>query len=305
MGILHQLLDLLLSLFGRKALEIALEPGPDEELTDPTLSPPPSVLEVSPRPEDPPEEPSVKPEPPKEPMDIVSLPFDFDKKRIIKAILSVFETGTTFADYGVVTVLADGAGITYGAHQSTDGGESSLDKIVIRYIELGGVYADDLAPFLNRLENDETTSADPNAIPAWVQSLMTILERAGDSDPLMAQAQEEVFESHYWEPAAKQADGMDLKTALAWLVCYDSTIHSGSRGIGIIRRRFVEGPPSSGGDERAWVKAYLDARRQWLLTIPHAASTVYRIDSMLALLEAGNWELNAPVKIQKPRATIS
>ena len=242
-------------------------------------------------------------EPPEEPLMV--LPFDTDKKRIIKAILSVIETGTTWANYGSVTVLNDGAGITYGAHQSTDGGESSLDKIIAKYIELGGLFGPELEPFQARLANDETTSATPGNIPRWVQDLMAILEKAGDTDPLMAQAQEEIFETHYWIPAASQAREMGFVTPLAWLVCYDSTIQSGLKGIGIIRRMFPESPPANGGDEKAWVKAYLHKRRKWLLTLPQARDSVYRVDSILALVEEGAWDLKTPVHFKKPRATIS
>ncbi len=238
------------------------------------------------------------------------LPFSDDKKRIIKTILGLFETGKTEADFGSVTVLDDGAGITYGAHQSTDGGESSLDKIVALYIAKGGRFRLELVPYLGRLAADATTTATPGAVPPWVADLMAILERAGDEDPIMAEAQEEVFESHYWEPAAAQAAEMGLETPLAWLVCYDSTIHSGQNGIARIRSRFPELPPSRGGDEVDWVLAYLGARRGYLLSIPHAAGTVYRIDSMLQIALAefdgvgGNWDLDPPVRIQKPRARI-
>lgn len=244
------------------------------------------------------------------------LPFDIDKKRIIKIILSIFETGKQAVDYSVITVLPDGAGITYGAHQSTDGGEDSLDKIATLYVERGGALAAELEPYLARLAADETKGANPGGSAdevrannqdngfAWVADLMEVLQHAG-SDAVMALAQEEVFEREYWEPAAEQAAAMGLVTPLAWLVCYDSTIHSGKKGIGRIRSKFPESPPANGGDEHGWVVAYLQARRNYLLSIPHAAGTVYRIDSMLAIVTDGNWNLDVPVKIQKPRSTIS
>jgi len=236
-----------------------------------------------------------------------------DQKRVIKAIVGLFETGSTAPDYGAVTILDDGAGVTYGAHQSTDGGESSLDKIVDLYIERGGLYAADLAPYVDRLHADATASASPGNIAEWVDDMMTTLARAGYGDPIMALAQEQVFESHYWEPSAEQAEAMGLVTPLAWLVCYDSTIHSGREGIGRIRRRFPERPPADGGDEREWVLAYLDARRAYLATHSRAAvrATVYRIESMqhVACAEyqgiGGNWDLETPVHIPRPRAEIT
>lgn len=253
-----------------------------------------------------------------------ALPFPADRKRIIKTIVGVFETGPGAAsgrpDYGAVTVLDDGAGITFGAHQATDGGESSLDKIVARYIDKGGALAADLAPYVERLAANATAkAAEAGAIGAtpaevraagggWVGDLMEILEEAGDSDPIMALAQEEIFESHYWRPAAAQAAAMGLALPLSWLVCYDSTIHSGRDGISRIRAKFPEAPPSGGGDEHAWTVAYLQARRAWLAGHSRAAvrGTVYRIDSLLDLAagDAAAWDLAPPVAITKPRCTV-
>ena len=228
-----------------------------------------------------------------------------DKKRIIQSILSVFETGKTEPDYGSVVVLDDGAGITYGKHQSTDGGESSLDKVVLRYIDLGGDLASQLSEYLPMLADDATTQATPGNIPLWVQDLMNLLVQAG-KDPVMHRAQDEVFDEHYWAPAASQAEAMQLMYPLSWLVCYDSTIHSGVNGIARIRKRFPESPPSGGGDEKAWTKAYLQARRDWLASHsnPVVQNTVYRIDAMLDMVEADNWNLDTPIDIKKPRARV-
>lgn len=232
----------------------------------------------------------------------MSLPFDPDRKRIIKAVLSLVETGTVHANYGAVTVLDDGAGITYGAHQSTDGGESSLDKIVSLYVDINGEYAEDLRPYLVRLRADATTTSTPGAIEPWVAELMALLALAGN-DPIMGAAQEAIFEEHYWKPAAEQAEAMGLVDALPWLACYDSTIHSGRGGIARVRRRFAELPPSRGGCERAWTRAYLRERRAMLVEIG-LEWTTYRIDILDALEEAGNWDLATPFEVARPRATI-
>jgi len=226
------------------------------------------------------------------------------KKRVIDSILSVFETGKPEGDYGACVVLPDGAGITYGKHQSTDGYEDSLDKIVIEYIERDGYWADQLAFYLDKLEADATTRADPNNLPPWVQDLMSVLVVASE-DPIMRAVQDDVFDAHYWNPAAEQALEMGLEEPLSWLVCYDSTIQSGKNGIRTIRARFPELPPSKGGEESAWVAAYLRERRKYLLSIPHAAFSVYRVDAMLAMLDDHNWSLETPIEIAKPKATVT
>ena len=64
------------------------------------------------------------------------------QKHAIDCVLSIFETGKipTAASYATCTILADGAGISYGKHQCTDRA-GSLDAVVKRYIALGGQFA--------------------------------------------------------------------------------------------------------------------------------------------------------------------
>ena len=227
-----------------------------------------------------------------------------EKKRVIQSILSVFETGSVEPDYGAVCVLKDGAGITYGKHQSTDGGDA-LDLIIMRYIDKEGEYADILSTYLPMLDKNDTSKVDPDNLPSWVKELMNILHDAG-SDPIMQACQDAIFDIHYWTPAMSQAMDMKLEYPLSWLICYDSTIHSGPAGVSRIRRRFPESPPSGGGNEKEWVIAYLDARRKWLASNsnPVVQNTVYRIDAMLDMVADDNWNLNTPLSIEKPKAII-
>jgi len=232
-------------------------------------------------------------------------PVPEEKKKVIDQVLSVFETGSSEPSYSKVVFLDDGAGITYGKHQSTDGG-GALDQIVMKYIDYGGKYADELRQYLPLLADDETTKANPDDLPKSVKELMNLLQAAGE-DPLMQAAQDKVFDEHYWDPAISQAWDMGLTLPLSWLVCYDSTIHSGSNGIARIRKRFAALPPSRGGDEKRWTKAYLEARRAWLASHPNPVvqNTVYRIDSMLQLIEDDNWMLDVPFILLKPKRMIN
>ncbi len=262
----------------------------------------PGEEQSGPQPEidDDPTDPSITPE------DLVPLSIDPEKKRIIQSIVSVFETGTPEDDYSAVVVLKDGAGISYGKHQSTDHSDT-LDAIVYRYADLGGRYSNDLKAFVPQLESDASASVDPDNLPTWVVQLMEVLREAGRNDVLMQRAQDQIFDELYWRPAADHALAMQLVHPLSWLVCYDSTIHSGSNGVTRIRKRFPEVPPSAGGDEEAWTKAYLQARRAWLAAYdsPTVQKTVYRIDAMLELVAADNWSLEVPIQISKPRATVT
>ena len=143
---------------------------------------------------DPDEDPDAQPEPDpeEEPMPDPS-PVTPQVRKVIDSILSLFETGRLPSpeSYSTVTVLKDGAGISYGKHQSTDKSDS-LDRIVFAYIDRGGMYADQLVPFIDKLENDETAFADPNNLPDWVKQLMSVLRDAG-ADLVMQAVQDEKY----------------------------------------------------------------------------------------------------------------
>lgn len=232
-----------------------------------------------------------------------------DKKHVIQSIVSVFETGDPDGDYGAVAVLPDGAGISYGKHQATDGGDN-LDRILLRYIDLGGSARAEVQRLLPRLEED-TSTAYSSVVegPVWLQDAAELLERLGHEDEVMQRAQDEIFDEEYWTPCRNHARAMQLTLPLSWAIVYDTCIHSGPRGVGRIRRRFPASPPSNGGDEVTWAKQYMQARRDWLASYGEEGHivrrTVVRIDALMAIAKKGNWHLETPIAIGAPyRVTV-
>lgn len=223
-----------------------------------------------------------------------------EQKRVIDCVLSIFETGRipTPAAYSTCAILADGAGISYGKHQSTDRG-GALDKIVDLYIQKGGKHADELKQFVPKLALNESAKVDPKNIPSWAKYLIGVLKTAG-ADPLMQECQDIIFDSNYWAPAVGHATSLGLTSALGHLVIYDTCIHSGPGGVAVIRARFPELPPSKGGDEKAWIQAYVTARRGWLAANKNALvqRAVYRMDSFNEMIKAGNWSLVTPMVVR-------
>jgi chitosanase len=227
----------------------------------------------------------------------MSITFTADQKRAIDSVLSIFETGRvpTAASYATCTILADGAGISYGKHQCTDAA-GSLDLVVKKYIELGGAHAEAMKAFLPHLAANASTKEPPKGPwSATTTNLVNLLKTAG-ADPVMQRAQDEVFDSNYFLPAVNHANQIGLTKALSLLVVYDTCIHSGPGGVTMIRNMFAAKSPANGGSEEEWVKAYLNARRNWLATHQMAVlhGTVYRMDALLALVQAGNWTLALP-----------
>ena len=224
------------------------------------------------------------------------------QKNVIDSVVSIFETGRvpTPASYSTCTILKDGAGISYGKHQCTDKA-GSLDLVCKRYIELNGQQSEPLKQYMNYLATNESTKVNPNGpYPTWLDSLINLLKSAG-SDKIMQQAQDEVFDKNYWNPAVEHCKNIGLTTALGHLVIYDTCIHSGPGRVSSLRQKFPEKSPANGGDEKAWVIAFLNARRAWLASSSNTLvqKTVYRIDAMLEIAKANNWDLNTPLVVRK------
>lgn len=224
-----------------------------------------------------------------------------DQKRAIDCVLAVFETGRvpTSASYATCTILADGAGISYGKHQCTDKA-GSLDLVVKEYVKKAGKHAKELEACLPLLTSNASTKVPPKG--PWgpeVTGLVALLKTAG-ADPIMHQAQDEVFDANYFLPALNHAKDIGLTTALGLLVIYDTCIHSGPGRVSTHRAAFPEKSPKNGGDEKAWIKAYLNARRAWLAASSNALvqKTVYRQDAILELIKADNWDLKFPFTVR-------
>ena len=223
------------------------------------------------------------------------------QKHVIDCVLSIFETGRvpTAASYSTCSILADGAGISYGKHQCTDKA-GSLDLVVKKYIALGGQYATQLKAYEAYLAANVSSTEPPKGpYKPETTALINLLKTAG-ADPVMQKAQDEVFDSNYFAPALNHAQSVGAAHALTVLVIYDTCIHSGPGGVTMIRNKFAAKSPANGGDEKEWVKAYINARRAWLAGNANSLvqKTVYRMDALMELVNAGNWDLKTPLKVR-------
>lgn len=222
----------------------------------------------------------------------------------INGVLNVFETGSVRGDYSNVTVYKDGGGgqytqITYGKAQTTQDG--NLDKLLRMFVSaahageptrLSDAQIETIAKAIPTKDNRDLP-ADEN--------FKCLLRRAGDCS-LMRDIQDRFFDEVYFKPAYNWWKVNGFTEALSLLVIYDSFIHSGSIRSDI-RSKFSEVPPISGGDERAWIAAYVKARRDWLNRYKNdpghklhiLAATTYRMDTMESAMRANNWDLSQPV----------
>jgi chitosanase len=208
------------------------------------------------------------------------------QKRLIERVINVFETGTVNGDYSNISIYKDGPHdirqITYGRSQTTEYG--NLRRLVADYVNAGGLFSQQFQPFVDLVGSTPLTD---NA------DFKNLLRKAGRDDVVMQRAQDKFFDEIYFKPAMKWATQNGFELPLSALVIYDSFIHSGSI-LWVIRNKFPENAPASGGDEKAWTTAYVNARHRWLASHPRppVRATVYRTQCFKREIQRGNWDLS-------------
>lgn len=216
-------------------------------------------------------------------------------KNKIEQIINAFETGKANGHYDMLVKYRDYkdpatgiymAQVTYGRSQTTEFG--NLKNLVQKYVAGNGSYAAILKPYVNRVGKKPALTNDKVFCDALIN--------AGRNDPFMRQCQDELFDSYYYMPALGWFTQMGFTLPLSLLVIYDSHIHSGSIPD-FLRKRFPAAPPVRGGDEKTWIKQYVDARHEWLKTHPNKIlnNTIYRTDCFKTQMKNGNWDLSKAV----------
>lgn len=205
-------------------------------------------------------------------------------RRFIQRIVNTFETGIPEGRYEALVRQPDGPGgrvqISFGKSQATEHG--GLGALLEAYCAAPGHQVSELAAYLPQI--GRVALADD-------ARFITLLMRAAQ-DPMMRVTQDAFFETAYLEPALAWARRQDFALPLSALVIYDSFIHSGSV-LMFLRRRFAERPPGQGGDERAWIQAYLETRHDWLEGHRNrlVRNSAYRTRDMLREVARQNWDL--------------
>jgi chitosanase len=210
-------------------------------------------------------------------------------KKTAEAIINIFETGRVRGRYGAVGVIKGDTGhLSYGRSQVSLG-SGNLYLLLKAYCESpGAAMGRSFVPLLPRFRSKDVTLDFDNGVRA-------LLAQAGD-DPVMQKAQDDYLDQNYWQTALKAATACRLTKPLSVAVIYDSHIQG---GFGRIRDRVAAGPcVTSACPEDAWVKAYIDARRQWLSSCnAPLPTTVYRVGEFAKLVDS-NPDLALPLTIR-------
>jgi hypothetical protein len=209
----------------------------------------------------------------------------------MRQLINVLETGETAARYDWVS-RDQGGGLAYGiAGAARERGD--LAALLRSYAGAErALHGEELQPWLAAVEQgDPGLDRDDGFI--------AVLLRAS-RDPLMQDLQEQAFFERCLRPAFDAARKDGIHTPLGVAVLVDSFIHGSWKAIRERTAAKLGGMPGDGVDERAWIRSYLEERRDWLGThqVPLLRTTRRRPQAFLELVEAGNrGELQPPISV--------
>ena len=216
------------------------------------------------------------------------------QQKTARAIVNVFETGRISGDYSAIAVLKGDSGhLSYGRSQATLG-SGSLFRLLDMYCQNPDADARlnaQIQGFLPTVRRKDV-SLDTD------KSFKQLLRDAGEQDPVMRATQDQFFNNGYFAPACTAAEALGITEPLGEAVIYDSHVQGGWAKL---RSRMG---PVIRSEERAWVAKYIALRTGWLQSLKDPLpTTVYRMESFTALIDAAKWDLGLPLTVHGVQIT--
>ncbi|MHC3475490.1 chitosanase [Streptomyces sp. 7R007] len=216
------------------------------------------------------------------------------KKEIAMKLVSSAENSSLDwkAQYKYIEDIGDGRGYTAGIIGFCSGTGDMLDLVQLYTDRKPGNV---LAPYLPALREVNGTDSHEGLDPGFPRDW-----RKAAQDTAFQQAQNDERDRVYFNPAVRQgkADGLGTLGQFAY---YDALVMHGdgddSTSFRNIRKRALDKakPPAQGGDETAYLNAFLDAR-VWAMKQEEAHSDTSRVDTeQRVFLRKGNLCLNTPL----------
>ncbi len=212
------------------------------------------------------------------------------RKEVAMQLLSSAENSSLDwrAQYAYIQDIGDGRGYTAGVVGFCSGTGDMLN-LVQRYQKLAP--GNRLAKYLPALRDvnggDSHDGLDPGYPGDW---------KAAAGDRLFQQAQDAERDSMYFNPALTAAHQDGLRP-LGQFAYFDATVMHGADGLARLRKQAaaVARPPSQGGDEVAYLSAFLDARVA-LMKSEEAHHNTTRLDTeQRVFLDQRNLDLTLPL----------
>ncbi|MEU6547837.1 chitosanase [Streptomyces sp. NPDC046859] len=216
------------------------------------------------------------------------------KKEVAMQLVSSAENSSLDwkAQYRYIEDIGDGRGYTAGIIGFCSGTGDMLDLVELYADRRPGNILARYLPALRRVNGtDSHDGLDPDYPRDWARA-------AGDR--AFKTAQNDERDRVYFDPAVRQGKADGLR-ALGQFAYYDAIVMHGDgtdpTSFRSIRRRALgrARPPAEGGDETAWLDAFLDAR-VWAMRQEEAHSDTSRVDTaQRVFLRAGNLDLRTPL----------
>ncbi|MGW8633157.1 chitosanase [Streptomyces sp. NPDC055793] len=219
------------------------------------------------------------------------------KKEIAMQLVSSAENSSLDwkAQYQYIEDIGDGRGYTAGIIGFCSGTGDMLDLVELYSDRSPGNVLARYLPALRRVDgSDSHEGLDPGYPDDW---------RRAAGDPAFRGAQDDERDRVYFDPAVRQGKADGLR-ALGQFAYYDAIVMHGGGGdrlsFGSIRERALgrARPPAQGGDEVAYLHAFLD-ERVWAMRQEEAHSDTSRVDTaQRVFLDQGNLDLDPPLDWQ-------
>ncbi|MYX97934.1 chitosanase [Streptomyces sp. SID486] len=216
------------------------------------------------------------------------------KKEIAMKLVSSAENSSLDwkAQYKYIEDIGDGRGYTAGIIGFCSGTGDMLDLVQLYTDRKPGNVLAKYLPALRKVNGtDSHAGLDPDFPKSW---------RTAAQDTAFQQAQNDERDRVYFNPAVAQGKADGLR-ALGQFTYYDAIVMHGDgddpTSFRNIRKRALRSakPPAQGGNETAYLNAFLDAR-VWAMKQEEAHSDTSRVDTeQRVFLTKGNLDLNTPL----------
>ncbi|MPY37947.1 chitosanase [Streptomyces adustus] len=216
------------------------------------------------------------------------------KKEIAMRLVSSAENSSLDwkAQYKYIEDIGDGRGYTAGIIGFCSGTGDMLDLVQLYTDRKPGNVLARYLPALRAVNGtDSHDGLDPSFPGDW---------RRAAQDSRFQQAQDDERDRVYFNPAVRQGKSDGLR-ALGQFTYYDAIVMHGDgddpTSFRSIRKRALgrAKPPAQGGDETAYLNAFLDAR-VWAMRQEEAHSDTSRVDTeQRVFLRKGNLDLDPPL----------
>ncbi|MFD6563583.1 chitosanase [Micromonospora profundi] len=212
------------------------------------------------------------------------------KKDVAMQLVSAAENSSLDwrAQFSYIEDIGDGRGYTAGIIGFCSGTGDMLELVeAYTRAKPGNVLAAYLPALRAVNGTDSHAGLDPNFPRDW---------RTAATDSAFRAAQEAERDRVYFNPSVRDGKN-DQVRALGQFAYYDAAVMHGYEGMRQIRSRALTRakPPAQGGDERAWLHAFLD-ERVIEMRKEAAHSDTSRVDTaQRVFLNNGNLDLNTPL----------